>query len=209
MHAIDRTRRSGADGGAHRNEAVQQPPDQSVAALRRAEGRRDGPDVPPDVTERHRLQRHDARARADDLAHRRLDVLQADGADFALRLGDDHGRGEAIQYLRVDPVDRQPVGDYRTHLTVDAPADLPNPHLRRRADRKAGDGGRVVALVGTAHEPRLEAERADDLRGARDQGDDPVGHPRLTVADALQRRQSRQCGAPRRAMMTLGRPERA
>ena len=35
---------------------------------------------------------------------------------------------------------------------------------------------RMVALVGTTHELPLEAQGADDLRRARDQGDDPVRH---------------------------------
>ena len=48
--------------------------------------------------------------------------------------------------------------------------------FRGRTDRERGDGGWIIAFVGSAHELMLEAQGAHDFRGAGDEGYDPMGH---------------------------------
>ncbi len=50
-----------------------------------------------DIVQTHRLQGNDFRPRRDKSTNGLLDVLQADGADFALRLRDDDRRLQLIQ----------------------------------------------------------------------------------------------------------------
>ncbi len=75
----------------------------------------------------------------------------------------------------VHAVDRQGVAQDRLDALVDLAAGAFHVELRRRADGQATNRLGIVAFVGAADELVLEAEGADDLGGAGDQGDD-AGH---------------------------------
>ena len=78
-----------------------------------------------------------------------------------------------LEQLRVDGVERLAVRERVAHRAVDLGArDRRGVDARRRDDRNRGDLGRVVALVRTADQAAGEAERGDDLGGARDEGND-------------------------------------
>src|SRR5439155_4428127 len=101
-----------------------------------------------------------------------LDVAEADGADLALRLRHDDVGPQLAKQRLIDGVDRQRVLDDGTDLAVDLGAGGVDVDLGAGADGQTGDGRRVVTFVGAADEVISEAQLADDLRGAGDEGYD-------------------------------------
>src|SRR5689334_24700426 len=117
---------------------------QRVAPLADVERFGHAPYVAPDVGERVRLKRDDARARADHFADGGLNVLEADGADFALRLRDDVRGLQAFKPSGVHAVDAQGFFGKGFDAAIYFVAAAFDIELRRRQLRQPLDGGRVV-----------------------------------------------------------------
>ena len=111
------------------------------------------------------------------LGHRRFDVLQADGANFALRLRDDVRRFEAAEHVRKDAVDRDRFAGQRFHAFVDFAARAVDVDLRFGAGGQIEHFGRIIAFVRTADEAMAQSQCGNDLSRAGDQRDDSrFGH---------------------------------
>ena len=101
-----------------------------------------------------------------------LHVAQADGADLAMILGDDHVGRQRFQGVAVDAIDREAVAHDRLHAAVDLRAGAFDLEFRRGELRQGCDVRREVALVAAPDQPVAAAQRAYDLGGAGDQAHD-------------------------------------
>ena len=129
-------------------------------------------DIVPDIGEGIRFEGHDFRAISDRLAERALDILEGDGADFALRLGEDVGGLEGIHQIAENFVDRPFGGERFADAGVDFLASPVDVEAGAGNDGQACDRGGEVALVGTADLEVAEAQGMDDLGGTGDHRDD-------------------------------------
>src|SRR5436853_388813 len=87
---------------------------------------------------------------AGHLADGSFNVLEADSADFALRLRDDMGRLQAFERGGVNLIDAQGLLGEPLDATVYLIACAFDLELRLGQSRQALDGGRVIAFVRAA-----------------------------------------------------------
>ena len=157
-------------------EPVRQRIGQLAAAFAGAESHGYLDDRAPDITKSLGRQRHDLGPFAGPDRERGFQVSEAGGADLALVLGQDVGRSQLAEPIRVDLVDREPVAHQALHPVVDLAAAGPSVELGPGEHRQVPDLGREIAFVGTADQLRAEAQGTGDLGRAGEQGDDPF-HP--------------------------------
>ena len=133
------------------------------------------------VRQRVRLERDDHRRRSAAGQPGRLhNPGIGDRAHLAQLLRQDQVRLQLAEQRLVQRIQPMPATDRCAHRGIDL---VRPPHLLRQ--QVAGHPrhrrqriGREVALVGDRHQSVLQAERADDLGGRRQQRHDPPGRPR-------------------------------
>ena len=121
---------------------------------------------------------HDPHVGPERHLRRRLDLGVGDRTDLALVLRDDDvgpQRGEAGD---VDLVDAEPFGDETPDVGVDRDARAVDVELRPRHRGQSAHEQGMVALVRDADQRLTGAKRAHDLRGTRQERDDPHGGQR-------------------------------
>lgn len=146
--------------------------DEFVAALGDSEGVGDGLEVAPDVGEAVGFEGDDADLAIGPVAYGLFYVAKADGADFALALGEDDVGFELAKGVGKDAVDGEAFLEDGFDALVDFVAGAFDGELGFGAGGKGFDGLGIVALVGPSDEHGLGAEGADGFGGAGDKGDD-------------------------------------
>ena len=147
--------------------------DNFFPAFRDAAGGRDAPDVIPNIGQRVWLQRHQLRTAGHPARQRAFHVLQADGADPALRLRDNMSRLQRVQHLARHFVNRKRTRDPLLDALVDFGARSIGGKGRRGANRQRQDLRREIAFVRAAHLIAAETQGRNNLAGAGDQRHDP------------------------------------
>src|SRR5689334_3047154 len=90
-------------------------------------------------------------------------------------LSDDDIGPKRFKFLRIDAIDGDPFLQDGLDVGVDVVARAGYREFRLRQGRQARYVGREVALMGTADKEVAGAERTDDLRSARDEGNHAFG----------------------------------
>src|SRR5262245_50902148 len=116
-----------------------QPRDEFLAAFGRVQSRGHATNVRPYVGQRVRFERDDDGPRACELAHGLLDVLEADRADLALRLGDDVRGPQTFEQIGVHAVNAQRLLQDSFDALVDLVAQTLDLELRAGANGQTFD----------------------------------------------------------------------
>src|SRR5262249_35869715 len=127
----------------------------------------------PHVGQAVRRQRYQLRTGPQPGADGALHIAQTDGTHLAVRLRDDHFRFQVAQFRAIDAIDREPFLDDRLDALIEHVTGAVRLELRLSAYRQVLDRLRIIAFVRTADDLVLEAEGADDFRGAGDERDNP------------------------------------
>ena len=136
---------------------------QSFAFGRDSAGVGDPLNVVPDIGQSVRLEGDQDRAARNRTSQGALDIGEADGAYFALGLGDDVSGLKTIEYVVENFVDRERVGQLILHAAVNFGAGSRDGKSRSCADGQAKDFFGMIAFVGSADLIGSQAERVYDF----------------------------------------------
>ena len=118
-----------------------------MAAFSSAQRRADPQNIVPHIRELFWSERKNVRCGIEPSADRLLDFRQADGANFALRLGQDHVRPQPLQHFGVDAINGERLLQQRLDLPIDFAAGGVDAEPGRRANRQGLDSGREITFV--------------------------------------------------------------
>ena len=142
--------------------------------------------------------------------NRSFDIGKTDGANLALRLGDDMGGLQLPQTLGEDFVDAECVFDERSSLKrfdtfVDFAARAGNIEPRPSANRQRGNRSGIVALMRASNQEFLEPERANGFGRGCNQTDDAHGFRAngVHVLETQLQSPDREGGVPRTGVRFL------
>src|SRR5579883_1183906 len=109
------------------------------------------------------------RLRNDQIAHRRLHILQTDGTYLTLCLRDYVGWSQLVQNISINFIDAQRFLNYSLDSLVYFVARPISLELRTRADRQRLHRGRVIAFMRPSDLVRAQIECMNDLSRAGNQ----------------------------------------
>src|SRR6476659_3276867 len=133
------------------------------------------PDVLPDVGKPVGPERHDLGGTTRPVAQSQLDVLEADRTGLAMILRHDDVGPKRPELLSVDAIDRKTFLQNRLHALVYLIARAVHWEFRRGEHWQQYYILGEVAFLAAADETVASAQRADDLRCARDQRHHALG----------------------------------